>query len=56
MLTLRTSRVSTVKAVFCLTLALVALYGFALRPAYDWAASLAHESSAAPSAVATTKS
>ena len=53
MLTVKTSRVSTVKAVFCLTVTLVALYGFALQPAYQWAAALATRP--APTAAATTK-
>ncbi len=58
MLVVKTSRVSTVKAIFGLTVALVALYGFAIMPAYEWAVSVAQGRSDAPAqhAVATTRS
>lgn len=48
MLTVKTSRVSTVKRIFCLTVALVALVGLGLMPAYEWAASAARVPSPAP--------
>lgn len=36
MLVVKTSRVSNVKRLFCLTVALVALVGLGILPAYNW--------------------
>lgn len=39
MLVVKTSRVSTVKSIFCLTVALVAVIGLGVLPVYEWATS-----------------
>ena len=41
MLVVKTSRVSNVKRLFCLTVALVALVGLGILPAYNWISSAA---------------
>ena len=41
MLVVKTSRVSNVKRLFCLTVALVALVGLGIMPAYNWISSAA---------------
>jgi hypothetical protein len=41
MLVVKTSRVSNVKCLFCLTVALVALVGLGILPAYNWISSAA---------------
>lgn len=45
MLTVKTSRVSTVKSIFCLTMLLVAVIGLGVLPAYEWATSAARTES-----------
>jgi hypothetical protein len=47
MLVVKTSRVSNVKRLFCLTVALVALVGLGILPAFNWISS-AEGSSPAP--------
>ena len=41
MLVVKTSRVSNVKRLFCLTVALLALVGLGILPAYNWISSAA---------------
>ena len=48
MLVVKTSRVSTVKSIFCLTVALVAIFGLGVLPVYEWATSGARAQSHAP--------
>ena len=50
MLVVKTSRVSNVKRLFCLTVALVALVGLGILPAYNWISSTAGGSAIARTA------
>ena len=45
MLTVKTSRVSTVKSIFCLTIALLAIVGLGVLPVYEWATGAARGAS-----------
>ena len=56
MLIVKTSRVSTAKNIFCLTVMLVALFGLGVIPVYEWATSAPRAGSpAAASRPATTQ-
>jgi len=50
MLVVKTSRVSNVKRLFCLTVALVALVGLGILPAFNWISSAGQPSPAPASA------
>ncbi len=50
MLVVKTSRVSNVKRLFCLTVALVALVGLGILPAFNWISSAERQKPAPASA------